>query len=69
MADEDPRRRRTPMGRPHIALELARRRRLVTVVTDAERARLTAIAQREGKSLSAVCHALLLRALEDYPDD
>jgi hypothetical protein len=55
-AEDKPRRRR--MGRP-ATLEVARRNRVVTLVTDAEFEELTSIAEAENHSVSLMVHEIL----------
>ncbi len=55
-----PRRR---LGRPPGAPESIRRKRVVTLITDSEFEKLTKIAEKEGKSVSALTHEVLLRFL------
>ncbi len=49
----------TRRGRPPSALDVARRNRLVTVVTDEELLQLSPIADESGESMSALCHRVL----------
>jgi hypothetical protein len=51
------------LGRPPGAPESIRHRRVVTLMTDAEFEKLTKIAEKDGKSLSALTHEILLRFL------
>lgn len=55
-----PRRR---LGRPPAAPESIRRKRVVTLVTNDEFEKLTKIAEKEGKSVSALTHEILVRFL------
>lgn len=59
-----PARRKIRMGRPPGSAESLRRNRVVTMVTDSELKRLTAIAEAEDESLSAAVHKLLARSLD-----
>lgn len=52
------------MGRPPGSAESLRRNRVVTMVTDSELKRLSAIAEAENESLSATVHKLLVRFLD-----
>ena len=52
------------MGRPPGSTESLRRNRVVTMVTDSELKRLSAIAEAEDESLSATVHKLLARSLD-----
>jgi hypothetical protein len=49
------------LGRPPRAPESLRHKRVVTLLTDAEFEKLTKIAEKEGKSVSALTHEILLR--------
>ena len=51
------------LGRPPGTPESVRRNRVVTLMTDAESEKLTKIADKEGKSVSALTHEILLRFL------
>lgn len=51
-------------GRPPRAPETARSHRAVTYLTGAELDALTRVADREGKSLSALIHEILASALD-----
>ena len=53
-----------PLGRRPKPRAQARSRRVVTFVTESEFAALEHIAEREDRSLSAVTHRLLVRALK-----
>ncbi len=50
-------------GRPPRAPESVRRNRVVTLITDAEFEKLTKLAEKEGKSVSALTHEVLSRFL------
>jgi hypothetical protein len=52
------------MGRPPSSLDTVRRNRVVTMVTDAELAKLKSLVEAEGKSLSFVVHDVLSRYLK-----
>ena len=54
-----------PMGRPKAPLGTTRSNRIVTLVTDAELARLQSLAETGGCSLSAMAHRLITRDLFD----
>ena len=56
--------RKQRWGRPPGPPETARSHRVVTFVTRGELEKLEEIAEREDRSLSAVTHRLLSRALE-----
>ncbi len=51
------------MGRPSGSAESLRRNRVVTLVTDSDLKRLSAIAEAENESLSATVHKILARFL------
>ena len=55
--------RRRKLGRPPGDPESIRRNRVVTLTTDIEFEQLTKIAEKEGKSVSALTHEILLRFL------
>ena len=52
------------LGRPPGTPESVRRNRVVTLMTDAESEKLTKIADKEGKSVSALVHEVLLRFID-----
>jgi len=52
------------MGRPPQPTKTARRNRVVTLVTDAELKKLSALADDENRSLSAVVHQILAKHLQ-----
>ena len=56
-------RRKNRMGRPSGSAESLRRNRVVTLVTDSDLKRLSAIAEAENESLSATVHKILARFL------
>ena len=51
-------------GRPVLSDEIARRKRIVTFVTEAEDQKLKALANERLISVSALCHRLIVQALE-----
>ncbi len=51
------------LGRPPGPPEAIRRKRVVTLMTDAEFEKLKTIAEKQGKSVSALTHEILLRFL------
>ena len=59
------REKRGVMGRPHQAPETLRRNRVVTMVTDSELEKLSAVAATENKSLSGVVRDILSKSLEE----
>ena len=61
-ADNTSTRRR--LGRPRRPAEVARRNRVVTLVTDAELEKLEILAERKGKSLSALVHQIVTQFLK-----
>jgi hypothetical protein len=61
LKDSSPKRR---MGRPPQPTKTARRNRVVTLVTDAELKKLSAIADDENQSLSSLVHQILARHLQ-----
>jgi hypothetical protein len=56
--------RRSRRGRPPESLETVRSHRVVSYLTIAEFRALSLVADREGKSLSAVVHEILISAVE-----
>jgi len=52
------------MGRPPLPREVARSKRVVTFVTEPEKASLELLAEVTSLSLSAVCHRLIAQGLE-----
>jgi hypothetical protein len=55
---------RSRRGRPPEPLETVRSHRVVSYLTSAEFRALSLVADREGKSLSAVVHEILISAVE-----
>lgn len=56
-------------GRPKLSASERRSARVVTMVTENEYASLQLCAKRSGKSLSALCHDLLVKAVATQPPD
>jgi len=54
---------RRRLGRPRHPSGVAHRNRVVTMVTDAELEKLATVANREGKSLSALVHQIVSQFL------
>jgi hypothetical protein len=52
------------LGRPPLSRKLARNNRIVTFVTDEELAGIVQIAEKQQKSISAVCHKMLSDSLK-----
>lgn len=52
------------MGRPRTPTDVARRNRVVTLVTDSEFEQLKAVAADTGRSVSAVVHQVLSQFLQ-----
>ena len=57
-------RKKRRLGRPSGAIEILRRNRVVTMVTDSELEQLTVLAESENESLSATVHRILSRHLK-----
>ena len=51
------------MGRPPLARNVARSKRIVTFVTEQEKASLKQLADATSQSVSAVCHRLIAQGL------
>jgi predicted transcriptional regulator len=52
------------MGRPPLPREIARCKRVVTFVSEQEKANLEQLADATSQSVSAVCHRLIAQGLE-----
>jgi len=59
----NPTKKKRRAGRPPSSPDTVRRNRVVTMVTDAELAKLKSLVEAEGKSLSFVVHDVLSRYL------
>jgi hypothetical protein len=58
-----PTRDRTRRGRPQLAADVARDRRVVSFLTQTEKAALVALAEERDLSISSLCHELIIEGL------